>query len=611
MAGAMVSDRHIHPFDELVERLQKDLFSRLVAAGAMAGIGGVVLGPSLALYWLCAIVLNELIELMLGRMRAEAQEGASPGASQGPDRGRRLLIALFCANLFFGGAVWAVGALGIAAAGSVGPVIVGLAILVGGLTHVVATSIFYLPAFISAAIPMVLALAGMPLVLSATGEFSAADLRLGTVGVAFLLIYTASAAGQSYARERKLAHYLGQVSIASEAKSRFLATMSHEIRTPLNGVIGLTEVLQKSPLDGPQREIVSLIQSSGQTLERLVSDVLDASKIEAGRLDLNPGVFDLREAIETAACLMRSRADDKGLGFAITLDPAADGRFIGDAVRIRQIVSNLISNAVKFTDAGEVALRVDARQSGGSGVDVQITVTDTGIGFDAETARRLFGRFEQADSSISRKFGGTGLGLSICKSLVEMMGGEIAASSVPGQGSTFTVRLRLPRAPEQALPSAEPVRDSAAPADGPPLRILVAEDNPVNQRVICMMLESFGAEVTLAEHGGEAVDHFRARAFDLVLMDMMMPQLDGLAATRAIRLIEAERGARRTPVAMLSANAMAEHVQAAEEAGCDAHIAKPVSGATLIAGIEEALQRAETTARMQREAQPPGARAWH
>ncbi len=596
----MVSDHHTHPFDELVERLRKDLFSRLVAAGAMTAICGVVAGPAWGMYWLCAIALNEIIELMLGRMRAKA----------GTDRAGRLIPALFCANLCFGAAVWGSGALVIAATGGVGPVIVGLAILVGGLTHVIATSIFYLPAFLSAAIPLVLALAGMPLVLSASGEFATADLRLGTVGVAFLLIYSASAAGQSYQRERKLAHYLGQVSIASEAKSRFLATMSHEIRTPLNGVIGLTEVLQKSPLDSSQREVVALIQSSGQTLERLVSDVLDASKIEAGKLDLNPGVFDLREAIETAACLLRSRAEDKGLGFAIELAPAAEGRFIGDAVRIRQIVSNLVSNAVKFTDAGHVTLRVDARPSGGSGVDVQLTVSDTGIGFDAETASRLFGRFEQADSSISRRFGGTGLGLSICKSLVDLMGGEIAASSVPGQGSTFTVRLCLPRAPAQAAPAAEPVLGGEMEAGMAPLCILVAEDNPVNQRVICMMLESLGAEVTLACHGGEAVDHFRARSFDLVLMDMMMPQLDGLAATRAIRVIEAERGTGRTPIAMLSANAMAEHVRAAGEAGCDAHIAKPVTGASLIAGIETALERAGA-ATCPQEAAPPGARAWH
>lgn len=392
------------------------------------------------------------------------------------------------------------------------------------------------------------------------------------------------------------------VSVASQAKSQFLATMSHEIRTPLNGVIGLTDVLDSSPLDAAQKEIVGLIRSSGETLERLVSDVLDASKIEAGKLDLVQAAFDLVPTVEAAAHLLRAPAIEKGLRFDVAISSRARGRYIGDAVRIRQIIANLASNAVKFTDAGAITLEVDAQPLPDGRSRLAIVVRDTGIGFSADTAERLFGRFEQADSSISRRFGGTGLGLSICKSLAEMMDGSISASAVEGEGSTFTVALTLTRAADAAgcttagqdQPPAVADRGSDSdPGGGTKARlalsVLVAEDNPVNQRVIGMMLDALGAEVTMVADGAEALAQVQARRFDLILMDMMMPVMDGLAATRAIRATEQAGALPPVPVIMLSANALPEHIAAACEAGCNGHIAKPVTARTLISGIERVL----------------------
>ena len=399
----------------------------------------------------------------------------------------------------------------------------------------------------------------------------------------------------------ELRRALDLVSMASEAKSRFLATMSHEIRTPLNGVIGLTDVLENSRLDPTQREIVGLIRSSGETLERLVSDVLDASKIEAGKLDLVPAPFDLVPTVEAAAHLLSTRATEKGLRFTLEITDRARDRFIGDAVRIRQIIANLASNAVKFTQSGAITLQVDAVPQDDGRARIEIIVQDTGIGFSDTTAERLFGRFEQADSSISRRFGGTGLGLSICRSLAEMMDGTVTARSQEGAGSTFTVTLRLPRAsgadattpaaPSQPGPATVDADDAGDRdgAGGATFSVLVAEDNPVNQRVIGLMLDSLGAEVILAADGAEAVAWFEARRFDLVLMDMMMPNMDGLAATRAIRAAEQARALAPVPVIMLSANAMPDHITAALEAGCNAHMAKPVTAQKLISGIESVL----------------------
>jgi CheY-like chemotaxis protein len=384
---------------------------------------------------------------------------------------------------------------------------------------------------------------------------------------------------------------------ANQAKSDFLANMSHEIRTPLNGVIGVAAALGLTELDPAQREMLQLIQSSGEMLERLVSDVLDVSKIEAGRLELELRDFDLRGELEGVVEINRCRAHDKGLTFRVVWGEAACGAFHGDPTRLKQILGNLLSNAVKFTETGEVALGVDAADAGpGEPARVSFTVADTGVGFDEATAARLFQRFSQADATITRRFGGSGLGLSICRSLAELMGGEISARSTPGRGSRFSLLLPLARA------KARPGRSDAAGApDGPaafggdrPLRVLLAEDHPTNQRVVQLILAPFGVDMITVADGFQAVEAFRPGLFDLVLMDMQMPVMDGLAATAAIRRGEAAWPASaRTPIIVLTANAMPEHCQAALAAGADLHLAKPITAQALIAGIEAALATGE------------------
>ena len=300
---------------------------------------------------------------------------------------------------------------------------------------------------------------------------------------------------------------------ANKAKSEFLANMSHEVRTPLNGVIGVAAALSQTELTAAQQEMVELVLASGQTLERVVSDVLDFSKIEAGKLEFELAPFDLRVQMDGLLALFRGRAEEKGLTFLAAYGQGAEGRFVGDVVRIKQVLGNLLSNAIKFTSEGRVAVRIEVREAAAAEpVELVLQVADSGIGFDEEFARRLFQRFSQADGSITRRFGGTGLGLSICQALVEMMGGRIAAHSKPGRGSRFQAVIPLVRAQESEALDERPTLDPADALRHEPggLRILLAEDHAINQRVVELILQPVGACLVNVENGEEAVRAFEA-----------------------------------------------------------------------------------------------------
>ena len=370
---------------------------------------------------------------------------------------------------------------------------------------------------------------------------------------------------------------------ANVAKSQFLANMSHEIRTPLNGVIGLAQAMAKTDLDANQREMLELMQASGRSLQTLLSDILDLARVESGKLELTEDAFNLSLAVREAAQLYAENARDKHLGFHVDVD-LDDGLWVrGDVVRLKQVLTNLVSNAIKFTSQGFVGLTVQRGQGADGRATLRFTVEDTGIGFDAATRDRLFQRFEQADGAITRKFGGSGLGLSICRQLAEMMGGDLDCESEPGGGSAFILTVPLV---ECEAPTARASAAEVSRADRP-ARVLVADDHPTNRRVIELILAQSAAEVVMVENGAQAAETFRAGSFDLVLMDMQMPVMDGLTATREIRLHEVAMGQAPTPIVMLTANAMPEHVAAGRAAGADHHLAKPFNAAELLALVAD------------------------
>ena len=375
---------------------------------------------------------------------------------------------------------------------------------------------------------------------------------------------------------------------ANAEKSHFLANMSHELRTPLNGVIAISETLAAQQATDKGRELAELIVSSGRLLEQVLTDILDFSKIEAGEIQLAHEAFPMQAVVGRIAELHRASAETKGLEFGWSVAPEADGAFLGDQVRLTQVLSNLLSNAVKFTDAG--AVRLDVAYDGEA---LTFRVSDTGIGFDDAVKSRLFRRFEQADASIRRRFGGTGLGLAISRSLVELMGGAIDVESHPGRGSVFTFVLPL----EQA----EPDQEAAAQAEEGVIdiagcRVLLAEDHPTNQKVVQLILQSVAVDPVIVENGALALERLKAESFDVVLMDMQMPELDGLSATALLRDHERANGLPRTPVIMLTANALDEHVRASHDAGADLHLSKPIRATALIEAIVEAIASRGTDA---------------
>ncbi|MEW6018064.1 MAG: ATP-binding protein [Pseudomonadota bacterium] len=420
----------------------------------------------------------------------------------------------------------------------------------------------------------------LPMTLAWRPQRPGYDLLMRSIGPVVGVLLAFGAVAAVMVLRARAAWRQGQ--LAQKTQAEFLANMSHEIRTPLNGVCAVADALERTSLTPMQQEMVQIIRSSGVSLERLLSDLLDVSRIETGAVRITPEPFRLAEAARTVVSLLAARAAEKNLELNLTLDPAAEATVIGDSVRLKQILANLVGNAIKFTEAGRVNLVVEATGEG----RWRLTVSDTGPGFDVSRKAALFQRFVQGDATISRRFGGMGLGLAICRELAELMGGSIDAESRPGEGARFWVDLPLPVTQAPANNHTDP-----AQADERPLRILVADDHPTNRQVLELLLSQFDTELVLAENGQEALEAFEKAPFDIVLMDMQMPVMDGLTAIREIRAREERSDLTRTPIIMLTANTLPEHQAASLEAGADMHMPKPIVADRLFEALASVSER--------------------
>jgi signal transduction histidine kinase/CheY-like chemotaxis protein len=383
----------------------------------------------------------------------------------------------------------------------------------------------------------------------------------------------------SLARD-KIAKLSRELERATEAKSEFLARMSHEIRTPMNSLLGMAELLWETELSSEQREYVRIFRRAGDNLLNVINDILDFSKVEAGQVELESVEFDLADVLERAREVIAVRTRAKGLALTCRTGANVPARLIGDPGRLQQILLNLLGNAVKFTERGEVAVQVEMEGDGA----LHFAVSDTGIGIPADRVATIFDSFTQVDAATTRKYGGTGLGLAISKRFVELMGGKIWAESTPGQGSTmhFTARFGIANtATGVQVGSPQPVREDGKLA----LRILLADDSEDNRFLIRGYLRDSGCVIDEVENGAQALEKFQQGGYDVVLMDAEMPVMDGYTATRAMRAHERERGVPRTPILALTAHALQEAKRQSIDAGCTDHLTKPIQKGTLIAAL--------------------------
>ncbi|WP_310540647.1 ATP-binding protein [Phenylobacterium sp.] len=534
---------------------------------------GLNFGPVIAAIWLCAVTAGEAFTWWITR---------GPAAGRANSTVKRLLyvVVMAAVSLLWSSAAWMYWR-----TGSQALQFTCIAISASQMIHGQCFAFrSKLALGVLAGIPAAL-LIGL---LILDGGFSGPPLLTLAISLSLAVLYVFNSAVVNMRSAQALEDAQATAIEASQAKSAFLAMMSHELRTPMNGVLGMAHALKQTRLDERQGAQVEMLIRSGDGLMAILNDILDVSKIEAGKLELEEIVFDLTEVGARVIDLWRETASAKGVELSYQLAPGAPRWLAGDPNRIRQIMLNLVSNALKFTDSGEVRLSVrPVIARGEESACFEIAVSDTGIGITPEQQARLFHAFAQADAATTRKFGGTGLGLAICRQLTDLMGGEIKVESEPGRGSVFRVTLELPRA--DAVDLAEP---EAASGGLSGLTLLVAEDNPINQAVVRAVLEAVGARLETANDGVEALEMLREKAFDLVLMDVHMPRMDGIEALRRIRA--GETGDARQPVIALTADAMPGEDQKLMAHGFDHVQPKPIQPMALIAAILDACEaRAE------------------
>ncbi len=386
--------------------------------------------------------------------------------------------------------------------------------------------------------------------------------------------------------EREVAQRTSELIRANEAKSRFLANMSHELRTPMNGILGIAGALRRKLDEPDHKEMVNLIEQSANVLEQQLSDVLDVSKVEAGKFELENIPFNLGSAVKPVIDLQTIVADEKGLLLSSQIDPSCDGVFMGDPIRVKQIIGNLLTNAIKFTEHGRIELSLSCEPTEGEIERFELQVTDTGRGIEPQAIETIFDQFNQADTSIHRQYGGTGLGLTIVKALTRLMGGQVSVSSTLNKGSTFSCSFELKRAvgEETKLAEEEAIVDLGVTSNK---RVLLAEDHIVNRKVVELILEAYSVDIHVVENGRDAVDAFKKQSYNLILMDVQMPVLNGLEAIKKIREIEKEQSQIPIPILVLSANTSKDHIQASMDAGATGHVGKPVTPETLISNINK------------------------
>lgn len=543
------------------------LVARVVIAVICGTLLGVNVDAGVALLWGLGFVTTELLTISVCR-------SAVAGGALTPFNRLAYMMILIAA-----GAQWT--GLGVLYwwEGSEPHRLVTFAVLAGILVHAQCFC-FRAPAALAAVMaPPAFALVALPIV---DGGYSGAALLTLMISVGLLLAYVGASTNANMRSAAALEDAQREAVAANEAKSAFLTVMSHELRTPLNGVLGMARALQRTDLDPRQVGYLQTILRSGDSLLGMLNDLLDLAKIEAGHMDLTVAAFDLKTAGDQAIDLWSEVAAAKGLILRCEADSQLPAAVLGDDARVRQIMLNLISNAVKFTNQGDVCLVLRPAAGSDGEVGIEIVVTDAGIGMTPEQVALIFRPFTQAEASTARQYGGTGLGLSICRTLATLMGGEISVESEAGRGSTFRVWLPLPPADPEAS-------DDAAPDTLPALRILVADDNPINLAVARAVLEAAGTVVETVADGSQALDRLRTGAFDVVLMDVHMSVMGGIEAVGHIR--DGRAGRVDMAVIALTGDAMPGEAERLEALGFDALQPKPIQPAALIAAIAQVLAK--------------------